>query len=210
MVEYLLGGTMCGLLNIMAVLGLIRQIKRLDAENSLPEQVKIKEYIMFFLCGALSYRGIAISTIALVGLSVYLAFMAYTDYHTKHVYSFFSYLFFVAGACYLFLMSENWKAELLCFLLFGLIAMLGFVVKAYTLGDVEIYVALYPYFMKFFFADHVTEERFLQVISWYLLTLFVSVVTSINIRKFKFNKTKAMAPVISFTFVMAMLAYHYL
>ena len=119
-------------------------------------------------------------------------------------------MYFLAGIFCLFFLTENWKAEFVCFLLYVVIVILGFLFKAYAFGDVEIYIALYPYFMKFFFVENSIEERFIQVISWYILTLFVTVVTSISIKGFKFNKTKALAPVIAFVFATVMCVQHFL
>ena len=98
--------------------------------------------------------------------------------------------------------SENLKTDIICFLVFGAILMLGFLFKAYAFGDVEIYLALYPYLMKFVFSGDTAGSRFMNVISWFLFTLFITVVTSINVKELKFNKTKALAPAIAFSFAL--------
>lgn len=190
MIGEFLGYVLCGLLTVMVVNGLLDKVKQKDTEITLPKQIRKKEYLMMFLFGAISFQGIRISTILLVGISVYMAFMAYTDYYTRKVYSAFSYLMFLLGIFYLFGETQNWKADITALLICIAIVMLGFMIRAYAFGDVEIYIALCPYYIKMFL-----DGTFLLL---YSFTLFVAVFTSIRWKPLGISKTKAMAPVIAF------------
>lgn len=208
--EYVLGSVLCGMLTVMGTNGLINKIRCFDVESNLPEKRSIKEYVLFFLCGAVSYQGVSITTGIILGLSLYLSFMAYTDYHTRNVYAVYSYMVFLVGVFYLFTATENWKHELVCLVVFFAIVLLGFLVKAYAFGDVEILMALYPYIVKLFFAETESTEKIVQVVTWYCLTLLLSVLTSIRFRPFALKKDKAMAPVITFAFAVSMCIYKFL
>ena len=116
--------------------------------------------------------------------------MAYTDYYTRKVYSAFSYLIFLLGIFSLFIGTQNWKVDIIAILICIGVIMLGFMIKSYALGDVEIYIALCPYYIKMFL-----DGTFLLL---YSLTLFVAVLTSIRWKPLGLNKTKAIAPVIAF------------
>lgn len=209
--ELFFGVILCGLFTMLFVGRLVDKFKKIDKEIELPVSIAVKEYIMIFLCGAVAYQGFRISTIVLLFLGIYLAFMAYTDYHTKKVYSIFSYLMFVAGAVCLFMTTTSAKGNLYSLLAFVVLVLFGFLIKAYAFGDVEIYIALYPYYALYFFD---MPEDLLSLMLWFAVTLFITVIACVvtwflsriknsNSGPDGFSKErKAMAPVIAFAHVL--------
>lgn len=210
-IELILGAILCGLFTVQMVGRLVDKFKKIDKEIELPSSITVKEFVMIFLCGAAAYQGISISTIVLLFLGIYVAFMAYTDFHTKKVYSTFSYIMFVAGAVCLFMTTDSVPGNLYTLFAFAVLVLFGFLIKAYAFGDVEIYIALYPYYAMYFFE---MPEDALNLMLWFAVTLFITVLAcaiSWVVSRIKgssvgtdgFSKgRKAMAPIIAFAHVM--------
>lgn len=217
-IELFFGVILCGLFSMLTVGRLIDKFKKIDNEIELPASITVKEYMMIFLCGAAAYQGICISTIVLLYLGMYLSFMAYTDFHTKKVYSMFSYLIFVAGAVCLFMTTDSAIENIYTMLAFAVLVLLGFFIKAYAFGDVEIYIALYPYYAMYFFD---MPEDVLSLMLWFAVTLFITVIACAvtwlvsrikgsNAGPDGFSKgRKAMAPIIAFAHVMLLCMNHF-
>lgn len=216
--ELVLGAIVCGLFTVQTVGRLVDKFKRIDKEIELPARITVKEYVMIFLCGAAAYQGISISSIVQLFLGIYLAFMAYTDFHTKKVYSMFSYLMFVAGTLGLFMTTDSVPENLYTLLAFVVLVLFGYFIKAYAFGDVEIYIALYPYYAMYFFD---MPEDVLNLMLWFAVTLFITVIACAvswvvfriknrNAGTDGFSKErKAMAPVIAFAHVMLLCMSHF-
>lgn len=201
---YLLGCAACGISAVMAVNGMVDKIKRADDEISLPPAIRPREYLMLFLCGALSYQGISINTLIALGLAVYMGFMAYIDYNTMKVYSAFSYLVIVIGTIYLFQKADDWKVELVNLSVYFMLIMIGCIVRAYSFGDAEILMALYPYYAMMFFDGWEAVDRLILCVVCFLAAIFLTVITSIKPHPLRIQKLKPAAPDIACAYAVAM------
>ena len=185
-----IGYILCGLLNLVIVNKLLCTVKQKDKEISLPKQLNRKENFMIFLFGIVSFHGFCSDSIIFFLLSVYLSFMAYTDFYTRKVYSAFSYFIFLIGIFVFISKTQDWERNISWFVFCFILIVFGFIVKAYAFGDVEIYMALSPYYITMFL-----DGMFLFL---YGFTLLTAVLTSIQWKPFGVEKTKAIAPVITF------------
>ena len=188
--QELIGCVLCGLLNLMILSKMLSVVKKKDKDIFLPKKIRNEEYFFIFLCGAVSFQGICVDTIIFFLLSVYLSFMAYTDFYTRKVYSAFSYFIFLIGIFVFISKTQDWERNISWFVFCFILIVFGFIVKAYAFGDVEIYMALSPYYITMFL-----DGMFLFL---YGFTLLSAVLTSIRWKPFGVEKTKAIAPVITF------------
>ena len=107
-----IGYILCGVVNLLILRKLIYVVNLNDKDIILPEKIQKKEYFFMFLCGGVSFHGFCMDTIIFLILSVYLSFMSYTDYHTRKVYSAFSYFIFLIGIFCFITKTQNWMVNI--------------------------------------------------------------------------------------------------
>lgn len=134
------GGLAAGLTLI-----LICTIKKSDAVHRLPERCGPISKLCFFAGGFLLPPTGAITGL-LVLFAAYLAAMAYTDYYARQVYPFYCILVATFGYGWL---CCSWvqrvgRVDMIWTIGYILLVLIGQRLRAYTLGDAEIFVAAIP------------------------------------------------------------------
>lgn len=119
-------------------------IKKYDPGHGLPKKMTWRAFIFPSVGGICLATGSLVQTILLVLCIGYLSAMAYTDYYSKRVYSFFYIVTAIPG--YIWMMTNGtWStiAALLVFILFEVLC--AFLFGGFRDGDVEVFIALAPY-----------------------------------------------------------------
>lgn len=135
------GGLVAGLTLIF-----IRTIRKSDAVHQLPNRCGTRSKFCFFAGGLLLQPTGAITGLLLMLFAAYLAAMAYTDYHTRQVYPFYSILGAVIGygwLCCSWIQRGCW-VDIVWTIGYVLLVLIGKRLRAYTLGDTEIFIAAAP------------------------------------------------------------------
>lgn len=199
MLNTIFGSLVVGYAVALLVYSLIKTVKRCDVQHGLPEKLSPADCFCLFLCGASSYQGITVTSAILFCVTVYIAFMAYTDKHTRKVYSFASYVLFIPGLCALIFPNIRKECIIPLIVYVGMV-LFGFIIKAYHFGDVEVYIALAPYFMlippKTVLGIEISN--FLMLLLLFLFSIIITVLFSIKILPFRVEKKRPMVPAIAF------------
>lgn len=121
---------------------LVSLAKRYDKDHGLPEQMSRRESLLIIFAGCCVTKTSIVTAILNCFLLIYLCFSAYTDHHTKMVYSSGAYLIGVVGI--FALLCRNRSAWMIVFGFYGVILLLT-LCKAWSIGDAEILMATAPY-----------------------------------------------------------------
>ncbi|MBP3609695.1 MAG: hypothetical protein J6J42_05095 [Lachnospiraceae bacterium] len=182
-----------GLMTLLLFRTILLCIRKWDDNHGLPQKTSVKAMLPSFIVGFCLGKGE--STVLLVLYVAYLAAMAYSDYHSKYVYSVFYILVSIPGYVWLF-QAGDWSS-IRAVLIFCLMAIVfSEVFKAFKDGDMEVFIASAPYITLL--AQRMDEEAMLVLVLFLVLSLFFSIVGTavLSIRCRKFIRKNVMVPYI--------------
>lgn len=133
----------CGLGVVILVVIALSLIKKIDKEHGLPGQIPLKTLPLCWFAGTSVSADSLLSVMCGCVLMVYLCFMAYVDHHTGQVYSFCSYIVGGIGGILLWIHPMSIPAFGAFFVGVAVITVL----KGFSLGDSEIWIAAAPYLL---------------------------------------------------------------
>lgn len=184
-----------GIAVILLYIGMLWCIKKADANHGLPERISWIAMLVPFSCGVSLCPGTAGATGLLVLYIAYLAAMAYTDYHSKCVYSLFYIVVAVPG--YVWLLQQGDWSMIKAVLIFDLlIVVCSVLLKAFKDGDMEVFITSAPYISLL--AYRMKEEIFFLLLLFLFLAVLFSVLGTIvlSIRRKRFMRKNVMVPFI--------------
>lgn len=170
-------------------------IRKRDVTHGLPQKVSFWAMISPFACGFCLYTEEAWSAALLVMYIAYLAAMAYTDYHSKCVYSFFYIVIAVPG--YIWLLQEgDWNAIQAVLIFCVIVVVSSVILKGFKDGDMEVFIASAPYITLL--AYRMKEEVLFVLVLFLFLSVFFSIAGTVvlSIRCGKFIRKNVMVPFI--------------
>lgn len=146
MIDYILRAIQGSLVAGLALL-LLFFVKKTDMEHYLPTRCSLASKLCFFASGFLLPLSTPDKSLLLFLAAAYLAAMAYTDYCTKQVYPLYCLLVALCGYAWLgyavWQMYISW-VDIIWTILYILLTLIGQRLRAYTLGDAEIFIATAP------------------------------------------------------------------
>lgn len=134
-----------GVASFLLANGILRCIKTSCIDHGLPQSVNVWLQAAFFFGGFMIQPERGWNSVLAVLVISCLGAMAYTDYHTRQIYVFYSRGLLVAG--YGLLLFSYTKFSMSEVLLYLFMVLAGVLLRAYTLGDAELLAAVVPYFI---------------------------------------------------------------
>lgn len=177
-----------GVLIRASVGALVWLIKKYDKEHGLPKKVSVGETILIFLTGVLIPRSSLIEALIHFIIVVYLCFTAYTDHHTRMVYSLGAYTVGTIGL--VSFVNRNCATWPVLIGFYGVVLLLT-LCKILSLGDTEIFMATAPYLILY------TDVPGQILGSFFLLSEIFVLVYAFCICRAKLRDFCAMAPAIA-------------
>ena len=190
---------MQGLTCMCITSAILQCIKKSQPEHGLPEKNSLVFQLFFFISGFCLCPANAVSTILVLLCAGYIGAMAYTDFYTMQVYSFFCLVISVAGYGYLFI-NQDWRTCSIAFM-FILVVVLGRLVKAYSSGDLEIFCAITPYLAMIASRNNLEVFFFLFVYFWICLLIKAVSLLIRAARDKKLERKGPMAPAMCVAFM---------
>lgn len=132
-----------GMIGVFLTVGIVVCIRKFVPDHKLPEEMKIPAIVFFFASSAIVQTEDIVTTMLLLVFISYLSASAYTDYYSRYVYSLFSIVVGIAGYLYVVL-NASWN-DLKQMLIFCLVVLAAYFIKAYASGDVEVFVVSNPF-----------------------------------------------------------------
>lgn len=158
---------------------LLQVLKKLDKELMLPEKLKRRELLLFFLAGSMAVQTESMVWLLMSVLFItYLLVIAYIDHYTGMVYSFFSYVVGMVGFVFMIFAVKPLQPALLA-VGFAILVILivGIALRAWAGGDTEILIACLPYLITF--AAEQGEDIFLILLAFWMLMLVFNVIYAV-------------------------------
>lgn len=196
-----------GVFGVLAVTGILNVLKKYDTELTKVRinKMSLIEKINIFICCAVTFHGYTPGTLIALISAVSVCIQAYIDRHESKVYTYVSFFTFLAGAIATLFIADNIKLLCFVFFIYAVTAGICSVCGAFTYGDFEILLSLFP--SLFLLNDNGTTFTLMRYMLFILLNLLLAVITSIKIKPFKILKEKPMAPTIAFSFFLVHLLY---
>lgn len=167
-------------------------IRAVDLEHQLPQKTSWLSIGIFFMAGLVIEPKESITTILFLIFMSYLGAMAYTDWYTKHVYTFFS--LFVSMIGYVSLLLNSNRIEFAKLLFFISIVLFCWLLHTYAFGDVELFFAMTPYGVLL--AEQYQADVFFLLLFLFCLSIIFGILGWIieRVRKKKIGEHFAIAP----------------
>ena len=174
-------------------------IRAADLEHDLPKKTSWLAIGIFFMAGFIVEPKESITTLLFLVFISYLGAMAYTDWHTRHVYTFFSLIVSMIG--YVSLLLNPNRIEIIKLLFFISIVLFCWLLHAYAFGDVELFFAMTPYGVLL--AEQYQADVFFLLLFLFCLSVTFGMVGWMieKLRKKNQGKSFAMAPAIYAVFL---------
>ena len=144
----------CGLIIIPGIILFLDYfIRRIDEQHGLPEKVPYTIMIVSGIAGCYLMKRFEILGACFCVLLVFLLIMAWTDYHTRHLYTAFSLLAYLIGMGDLILRTGLIIDYIKFLLLYLLVLSFLMFLRAFARGDIYMVVAASPFL--FIYGDHI-------------------------------------------------------